>query len=123
MTTQAEGNTKKLLFNSAVSVFEVSDIKAAIAWYAKWFGQPDATPMENMAEYKLTDTAWLQLTVEDSPEPSKGSLILGIEDARAYRSELIACGIEVGEIIDWGVVLVFDIHDPDGNRISFAQEQ
>ena len=101
MTTQAEGNTKKPLFDSAVSVFEVSDIKAAIAWYAKWFGQPDAIPMENTAEYKLT----------------------GVEDARAYRSELIACGIEVGEIIDWGVVLVFDIHDPDGNRISFAQEQ
>ena len=35
MTTQAEGGTKKSLFNSVVSVFEVSDIKAAIAWYAK----------------------------------------------------------------------------------------
>lgn len=123
MTTQAEGGTKKSLFNSVVSVFEVSDIKAAIAWYAKQLGQPDTIPMENTVEYKLTDAAWLQLTVEDSPEPSKGSLILGIEDAQAYRSELIACGIEVGEVIDWGVVLVFDIHDPDGNRISFAQEQ
>ena len=31
-------------------------------------------------------------------------------------------GIETGEIQDYEIVLVFDIHDPDGNRISFVQE-
>ena len=112
----------KLPFNSLIGVFMVKDIEAAMTWYRAWLGEPDVIPMEGMAEYKITDTAWLQLNVDDGDRTS-GTIIIGVEDAAKYRQQLLDKGIEVGELMDYEVVLTFDVTDPDGNRISFAQER
>lgn len=48
--------------------------------------------------------------------------MIGVGDIRKCHEALEKAGIEVGEIIDYEVVLLFDIQDIDGNRITFAQE-
>lgn len=105
-----------------VSVFQVSDIEKSLPWYKKWLGEPDVVPMEGVAEYQLNKDVWLQLSYEGTEKIEKSSIIIGIEDIKSCKQILGDNGIETGEIQDYEVVLVFDIHDPDGNRISFAQE-
>ena len=105
-----------------VSVFQVSDIEKSLFWYKKWLGEPDVVPMEGVAEYELNKNVWLQLSYEGTEKIEKSSIIIGIEDIESCKQILGDNGIETGEIQDYEVVLVFDIHDPDGNRISFAQE-
>ena len=105
---------------NSVTVFPVKDITASITWYNQWLEKPDIVPIEGMAEYQLTDTAWLQLSQEEGGEFA--NIILGVEDIAQVREELFRKGLEPSEIVDWQVVLVCDLQDPDGNRISFAQE-
>ena len=105
-----------------VSVFQVSDIEKSLFWYKKWLGEPDVVPMERVAEYELNKDVWLQLSYEGTEKIEKSSIIIGIEDIKSCKQILGDNGIETGEIQDYEVVLVFDIHDPDGNRISFVQE-
>ena len=104
-----------------VSVFQVSDIEKSLPWYKKWLGEPNVVPMEGVAEYQLNKDVWLQLSYEGTEKIEKSSIIIGIEDIKSCKQILGDNGIETGEIQDYEVVLVFDIHDPDGNRISFAQ--
>ena len=105
-----------------VSVFQVSDIEKSLLWYKKWLGEPDVVPMEGVAEYELNNDVWLQLSYEGTEKIEKSSIIIGIEDIKSCKQILGDNGIETGEIQDYEVVLVFDIYDPDGNRISFVQE-
>lgn len=109
-------------FTNLVSVFAVSDFEKSLAWYRAWLGEPDVVPMEGVAEYQIADGAWLQLSSDDISLAGKGVIALGVEDAKGYRQELLDAGVMVGELMDYEVVLTFDITDPDGNRISFAQE-
>ena len=105
-----------------VSVFQVSDIEKSLVWYKKWLGEPDVVPMERVAEYELNKDVWLQLSYEGTEKIEKSSIIIGIEDIKSCKKTFGNNGIETGEIQDYEIVLVFDIHDPDGNRISFVQE-
>ncbi|MDO5062925.1 MAG: VOC family protein [Peptostreptococcaceae bacterium] len=107
---------------NVVSVFQVSDMDRALSWYQKWLGEPDVIPMEGVAEYALSESAWLQLSVEEKDKVEGSSIVIGVEDIHKCHEALEKVGIEVGEIIDYEVVLVFDIQDVDGNRIAFAQE-
>ena len=110
---------KLIDLKTIVSVFQVSDIEKSLSWYKKWLGEPDVVPMEGVAEYELNKDVWLQLSYEGT---EKSSIIIGIEDIKSCKQILGDNGIETGEIQDYEVVLVFDIYDPDGNRISFVQE-
>ena len=105
-----------------VSVFQVSDIEKSLSWYKKWLGEPDVVPMEGVAEYELNKDVWLQLSYEETEKIEKSSIIIGIEDIKSCKQILGDNRIETGEIQDYEVILVFDIYDPDGNRISFVQE-
>ena len=75
--------------------------------------------MEGIAEYQVTETAWLQLTQE---EGNPASLILSVDDINKVREDLVNKGLEPSDIMDWEVVLTCQIEDPDGHTISFAQE-
>jgi hypothetical protein len=107
---------------SIVSVFQVSDIEKSLLWYKKWLGEPDVIPMEGVAEYELSKDTWLQLSYEGNENIEKSAIIIGIEDIKSCKETFENNGIKTGEIQDYEIVLVFDIHDPDGNRISFVQE-
>ena len=109
----------KSQFTNLITVFPVKDVETSLAWYRRWQGEPDSIPMEGIAEYQVTETAWLQLTQE---EGNPTSLILGVDDINKVREELVNKGLEPSDIMDWEVVLTCQIEDPDGHTISFAQE-
>ena len=52
----------------------------------------------------------------------KNSIVVGVEDINQTKKTLDECGIKTSEIIDYEVVLVFDVFDIDGNKITFAKE-
>lgn len=107
---------------SLISVFQVSDLEKSLDWYKKWLGEPDVIPMEGTAEYQLHANAWLQLSCEEDNHKETGAIVLGVEDINLTKNTLETNGIETGEIMDYEVVLVLDILDFDGNKITFAQE-
>lgn len=75
-----------------------------------------------MAEYQIAPNAWLQLSCDDSNNKKTSTIVIGVEDIHLTQKTLQDNGIETSEIVDYEVVLVVDIFDPDGNQISFSQE-
>ena len=113
---------KKIEIKSLVSIFQVSNIEQSLIWYKKWLGEPDVIPMEGTVEYKLNSNAWLQLSCDEENKKETSAIVVGVEDINLTKKILEESEIKTGEIIDYEVVLVFDIFDIDGNKITFAQE-
>ena len=113
---------RKIKIKSSINEFQVSDIKKSLEWYKKWLGEPDVIPMENIAEYELTKNSWLQLYCSDEDKKGQGSIVLGVEDINLTKNILEDSKIATGDILDYEVVLLFDIFDLDGNKITFVQE-
>ena len=113
---------RKIEIKSLVSVFKVSNIEQSVAWYKSWLGEPDVIPMNGVAEYQLSSNSWLQLSCEEKDRIEKSSIVVGVEDINQTKKTLDECGIKTSEIIDYEVVLVFDVFDIDGNKITFAKE-
>ena len=105
-----------------VSVFQVSDIEKSLSWYKKWLGAPNVIPMDGVAEYQLSSNSWLQLSCEEKDSIETSSIVVGVEDINQTKKTLDECGIKTSEIIDYEVVLVFDVFDIDSNKITFAEE-
>lgn len=113
---------KKIEMKNLVNVFQVSEMNESLNWYKKWLGEPDVIPMEGIAEYQIAPNAWLQLSCDESDDKKTSTIVIGVEDIHITQKTLQDNGIETGEIVDYEVVLVVDIFDPDGNQISFSQE-
>lgn len=105
--------------NNLVSVINVSNYNSSLAWYQKWLGEPNEIPMEGVAEWRIADNAWLQLSLGEPV--GNATVVIGVDDVSDCRNKLIAVGIEAGEIVDWDVVLVCDLTDLEGNSISLVQ--
>jgi hypothetical protein len=46
-----------------LAVVPVSDSEAGRAWYERLFGRPPSNlPMEGLAEWRVTDSGWVQVT-------------------------------------------------------------
>jgi catechol 2,3-dioxygenase-like lactoylglutathione lyase family enzyme len=111
-------------YTSVFSVLHVSDYDEAIAWYSKWLGRaPDVTPTEGIAEWKLAENAWIQVSV--APDPSvvgKGYVVCGVVDLERQCSVCQKVGVSVGETEDYGFIKLANTNDPAGNTIVFVQE-
>jgi len=116
----------------------VSDMKKAKEFYAEKLG------LEVTTDYRQNDDNWWVLltfpsggasitlarsstTDNKPPKPGVVSLYISTSDIAAARQELIEEGLETGEIRDdlYGPgsgVKFFQLNDPDGNQLTFAQE-
>lgn len=97
----------------------VSDLARSRAWYDRLFEQQvDLEPAAGVVEYEV-GAVWVQL----HEAPAAGgcwALRFGVEDVDGERSRLVALGLQPTEIEDIpGAVRIFDLADPDGNRLSF----
>jgi hypothetical protein len=64
----------------------------------------------------------LVATGTDLPTGVDTGIRLVAPDARAARDELLALGLEVGELLDWETApLMFSFVDPDGNRLYVSE--
>ena len=96
------------------------DLEAASAWYERLFGRPaDATPMDGLAEWHFEGSV-LQL-VQDEARAGASSVTLVVTSRDDIYDELEAKAIPVGPMTETEFVKTLTINDPEGNRITFAE--
>jgi hypothetical protein len=110
-------------FNDIAAVVATRDYSAARSWYSRVIGrEPDLEPVDGVAEWQITATAWLQL-VEDPQRAGKSAVRIGVADLGVQIAELTEFGIAAGEpAIIADTVKVVDVSDLDGNEVSFVEE-
>lgn len=99
----------------------VSDLEAAVTWYAQVFGrEPDTRPMDGLAEWQFADAAAVQIFAE--PDRAGGSsAVLGVDDLDAQLAALDAAGIAHEPATDATFVRLATVDDPDHNRIVLTE--
>ncbi len=103
-----------------LAVVPVVDSKAARAWYARLFGRaPDNVPMDSLAEWRVTDSGWVQVT-HDADRAGSALVNFAVDNIDEHVAELVGRGLAPGEVqtVNKGVQLSA-IRDPDGNTITF----
>jgi glyoxylase I family protein len=75
--------------------------------------------MPNLAEWRLTDTGWVQV-FEDADRAGRSFLNLAVDDLEGRLHDLQERGLTGGTIQDaTNGVRTASIDDPDGNTVSF----
>ncbi|MGV9802706.1 VOC family protein [Mycobacterium sp. NPDC003449] len=109
--------------NDIAAVVATRRFDEAVAWYGRIIGrQPDLAPIDGVAEWQLTGTAWLQV-VTDTDRAGHGAVRFGVTDLAETAATLRGHGVEVGEpLVIADMVAILDVADPDGNEVSFVAE-
>jgi len=109
--------------NDIAAVVATRNYALARSWYSGLIGrEPDLEPIDAVAEWQITATAWLQL-VDDPQRAGKSAVRFGVDNLDAQVAELTDAGIATGEpVIIAGVVKIVDVADPDGNEVSFVED-
>lgn len=105
-----------------LSVVPVADFETSIAWYERLLGRPaDARPMPGLADWHLTDTAWVQV-YRDPDHAGSTALNFAVDELSAHTTELAARGITLGEVTttDKNAKLA-SVTDPAGNTITVIE--
>jgi hypothetical protein len=110
-------------FNDIAAVVATRDFASARTWYRGLIGRdPDVEPIDNVAEWQITATAWLQVA-EDPVRAGRTAVRFGVDNLDAQIAELKAVGIAPGEpVVIADMVKVVDVADPDGNEVSFVED-
>ena len=110
-----------MTIDHVLGVLPVADLAVSAAWYERLFDtEPTNRPMPNVAEWRLTDTGWVQLFV-DGGRAGRSFFNIAVSDLDKHVEGLRERGLTPGEIQDAkkGVRLSM-IEDPDGNTIHFV---
>jgi predicted enzyme related to lactoylglutathione lyase len=113
----------------------VSDVDRAKTFYAEKVGFKVDLDVSSDTDHRVSDEMRVvQLTppgsacsiafgvgVIDTPPGSVQALHLVVSDINAARAELVARGVEMGEVQDLGGVLYAPFSDPDGNGWTLQQ--
>ena len=112
-----------MAIHSVLAGIAVNDFAAGRTWYERLFGRlADVTPMEGLVEWHFSDYGGIQL-VHDEDRAGSSSVTLVVTSLDEQLAELEAEGIPVGPIQGTvGLVKVATVTDPEGNRVSFAQD-
>lgn len=105
-----------------LSVVPVADFETSTAWYERLLGRPaDARPMAGLADWHVTDTAWVQV-YRDVDRAGNTALNIAVDDLRAHTAELAGRGITLGEVTTTDKdALLASVTDPAGNTITFVE--
>ena len=109
--------------NDIAAVVATRDFASARSWYSGLIGRgPDLEPIDNVAEWQITATAWLQV-VEDPERAGRTAVRFGVDNLDTQIAEMNAAGITPGELmVVPDMVKVVDVADLDGNEVSFVQD-
>jgi len=104
-----------------LAVIPVSDLAVSAEWYERLFGTaPTNRPMPNLAEWRLTETGWLQVFV-DGERAGRSFFNLAVSDLDAQVDVLRGRGLTPGPIEEATKgVRLSAIEDPDGNTLTFV---
>lgn len=109
-----------MAIDHVLAVIPTADIDAARSWYERLLGrEADNRPMDSLAEWRITDTGWVQVSV-DADRAGTALLNFAVDDLTAHLDALQDRGLAPGAIqtVNKGVQLS-TITDPDGNTITF----
>ena len=98
----------------------VTDLDAAVGWYAKLFSRPpDARPMDGLVEWHLAEAFGVQVWAEPD-RAGCSSMILDESDLDGLVAQLDRAGFEHDGPQDATSSRVLQLLDPDGNRVVFT---
>ncbi|MCF7550477.1 VOC family protein [Pseudonocardia sp. WMMC193] len=98
----------------------VSDLDVAREWYERLFGRaPDATPMDGLLEWHLSDTFGVQVWAEPD-RAGRSSMVVDESDLDALAARLTAAGIADAAPEQATSSRILRLDDPDGNRVVFT---
>jgi catechol 2,3-dioxygenase-like lactoylglutathione lyase family enzyme len=105
-----------------LSVVPVADFDASLAWYERLLGRPaDAQPMPGLADWHLTDTAWVSV-YRDPDRAGSTALNFAVDELERHTAELTGRDIELGEVTSTNKgARLAAVADPDGNTITFIE--
>ena len=103
-----------------LAVIPVADLAVSAVWYERLFdAEPTNRPMPNLAEWRLTDTGWLQVFV-DGERAGRSFFNLAVCDLDEHIEEIRGRGFVPGEVQDATKgIRISTIEDPDGNTLNF----
>lgn len=111
-----------MTFTRVLAEVMVGDHDAAVAWYAQLLGRaPDTRPMDGLAEWRLTETGWLQV-FSDPERAGRSGLTLGVDDLDAHAGGLAERGIALSRQTISSGARVGTAADPDGNTVVLVEE-
>jgi catechol 2,3-dioxygenase-like lactoylglutathione lyase family enzyme len=91
-----------------LSVVPVANFETSIEWYERLLGRaPDAQPMPGLADWHLTDTAWVQV-YRDRDRAGETALNFAVDDLRTHTTTNKNAKLA-------------SVTDPAGNTITFIE--
>ncbi len=97
------------------------DIKVSEAWFTELFGRrPDAHPMAGLYEWRQGPSGGLQL-FENAVHAGHGTLTLIVSAIKIEHRRVEEIGLKPGPIESATTTDLFQLTDPDGNRVVLAQ--
>lgn len=100
----------------------VDDHDHAVAWYQRLLGRaPDGRPMDGLAEWRLTDNAWLQVFA-DPDRAGCSTVTLGVAHIEPVVTALEEADIDFRRMSTKRGQELALVNDPDGNGVVFAQD-
>lgn len=112
--------------DGVVTVFQVANQEKAVKWYEKLLGRkPDIMPNKNLAEWYLSKNSWLQITSNyiELNRVGRGAVMVNVH---SLQKQIVICNnanIEHGKIVEYlEFIKMFEVGDPDGNKISFLED-
>jgi hypothetical protein len=109
--------------NRVLAGITVDGFASALTWYERLLGRPaDAAPMVGLAEWHFSEYGGIQL-IHDEDRAGSSYVTLVVSSLDDQLAALEAQGIPVGPIQGTpGLVKVATVTDPEGNRITFAED-
>ena len=111
-----------MAFTQVSAELIVSDHDAAVAWYERLLGrEPDGRPMDGLAEWQITGTAWIQVFA-DPARAGRSAVTIGVDDLEQHARPIVENGLELDRQTTPRGQHLASISDPDGNLIVLAQD-
>ncbi|TMJ93439.1 MAG: VOC family protein [Actinobacteria bacterium] len=103
--------------------YYVRDLDAARRFYASKLGFTEASRDEVEGWVKL-ERGRTKIGLAQGEPQSEGAVAhVDVDDVKAVAERLRSEGVEVGVVFELhGEMRLLDVHDPDGNRLQFAED-
>lgn len=103
-----------------LATMTVADLEQAVEWYtAVLDGEPDARPMDGLAEWHLTPSFGVQVWA-DAGRAGGSGVVLDHTDLDALAARLDRAGVPRGGVRDVTASRLLPRTDPDGNQVVFT---
>ena len=108
------------MIDQVYAVVSTAQLSRAHEWYARLFGRAsDLHPMAEVHEWYFVNGG-VQL-VEDAGRAGNSMLTVIVGSLDKARAEMRTRALELGPANGGDFATVAQIHDPDGNQITFAE--